>query len=327
MQKVDNFLLNELKKTFKHTQIGFMIDEIKPYKKAWASIRIKCYDVIKYFDSIKVASELYKPFKKYRTVVFVKTSSSKAAKRAQQLHRKGVRIIYNAYCDHLTDETRDDEERRNTIKILECSDEVIVCTQEQKQQFDQFHEKVRIVYESVPEEYFCAKKIHEEKNPVTLVYCGYSHKAKDTLVIKHVLEEFIKNGSCELLYLCEKDPQIDGLPYRFVQYDQSRIQEQLLMGDIAIAPRKMEGIDKLSHSFTKVALTGAVGLPTVASPIPSYINTPVALCYNEQEWRETLSFLVQSPQLRQLEGGKLRDYIRENYSINVIGEQYKEIFL
>lgn len=324
---MDIFLFKDLLKLCKNAQIGFVLDEIKPYKKAWASIRIKCYDVIKYFDSINIATEIYKPFKKYPIVVFVKTSTDKSAKKAERLKSSGYKIIYNAYCDHLTDPTRNDSERINTIRILQCSDIVVVCTEEQKQQFEQFHKKVVLIYESIPEEYFSTMKEHTEKECPTLIYCGYAHKAKDTLAIKNVLKKLIEEEKCKILYLCDKDPKIDDLQYEYLQYDQSIIQEQLLQGDIAIAPRKTDGIELLSHSFTKVALTGAIGLPTVASPVPSYLGSPVVICQDEEQWYIELSKLIESYELREKKGKELRDFIVHNYSLRVIGEQYRKLFI
>ena len=326
MQIMDKFLLNDWLKAIRKMEAGFVLDEVKTYKKAWASIRIKCYDVIQYFDSVNIATEIYKPFKKYPIVVFVKTSTEKSAKRAEKLRNSGCKIIYNAYCDHLTDQTKNDSERINTLRILKCSDIVVVCTEEQKQQFEQFHKSVVLIYESIPEEYFSTVKEHTENECPTLIYCGYSHKAKDTLSIKKVLKKLIEEEKCKLLYLCDKDPKIDDLQYEYLQYDQSKIQQQLLHGDIAIAPRKTDGIELLSHSFTKVALTGAIGLPTVASPVPSYLGSPVVICQEEEQWYAELSKLIESYELREKKGTELRDFILQNYSLRVIGEQYRKLF-
>jgi len=326
MKTIDKFLLHDIKKSFKRQEIAFYIDDICTYDKAMASIRMRCYDIMSYLENHGVSIELYKPWKKYQAVIFTKTREDKAVQTAHYLHESGTKVIFDAYCEFIADENRSqDKERVNIIKIISYSDCVITCSAEQQKDFGEFHSHVELIPESVHNNFFTVQKEHTKANKITLVYCGYSKKAKDTLCIAEEIKWLQKEFDCRLLYLCETDPNIIEFPYQFVKYEQNKIHHQLLMGDIMIAPRPMEGIEKLAHSFSKVAFPLSVGLPTVASPVPSYINTPVIICRNTQDWKDELVKLITDVEYRRSIGKAGRDYVYHTLSLEVIGYRYKQI--
>ena len=326
MKIPDKFLWHDFFKLFQKCDVGFYIDDIQPYDRAMASIRMRCYDIIEYFEKCGIRAELYKPFKNYKAVIFTKTRSDRAVETARKLHEKGVPVYYEAYCEYLEDESRkDDWERTNILKIVEQAQVVGTGSSQQAEAFSKYHPKVLMIPESVHDDFFRVEKKHEEKERVTLVYCGYSGKAKDTLCIREVLLKLQEKYHCRLLYICEKDPKLTYFEYDYLEYKQSEIPSQLLQGDIMIAPRPMEGIGQSAHSFTKVAYPLAVGLPAVANPVPSYVGTPVILCRNDEEWTEALTRLITNVEERRKVGKQGREYVKDNFSLQKIGEEYRKL--
>ncbi len=326
MKLPDQFLIKDLSKLFCKSEVGFFIDDIQPYNKAMASIRMRCYDIMEHLEKNGIHAELYKPFRKYKVVVFTKTRSERAVATAKKLRSKNIPIFYDAYYEYLDEPTKQkDWERINILEIVKQSQIVGTCSKEQEIAFGKYHSDVVMIPESVHDDFFQVEKEHVDKEQISLVYCGYSGKAKDTLCIKDVLKRLQEKYQCKLLYICEKDPKLEGLSYDYIRYDQSVIPSQLINGDIMIAPRPMEGIEKLAHSFTKVAYPLAVGLPAVANPVPSYVDTPVMLCRNDEEWEQTLTKLILDSAERQKHGEEGRQYVYENYSLAVIGEKYRSI--
>lgn len=325
MKYLDRFLIKDLLKSFRKTDIAFYIDDIKPYNQAMASIRMRCYDVILFLEKKGIRAELYKPFKKYKVVIFTKTSTDKSVQLAKKLKAQGVKVYFESFCEYLTDDNKMTHEKENILEITKVSDAIGACSGVQQEMFSVYHDKVLLIPESVHDDFFIEKKKHEKKQPVTLVYCGYSDKAKDTLQIQDVIKRLMKEFGCKMLFVCEKDPQITEFPYEYMKYDQRIIAKQLLQGDIMLAPRPMEGIEKRSHSFTKASYPLAVGLPTVASPLPSYYDTPVILCYNQEEWYEKVKELIEDADLRQKIGDEGVAFIYENYSMEAIGKKYLEV--
>jgi len=322
---IDKFLLKDLGKSFKKVNVAFYIDDIKPYNQAMASIRMRCYDVILFFEKLGIHAELYKPFKKYKVVIFTKTSTDKSVQLAAKLKAQGVKIYYESFCEYLTDDNKITHEKENILETVKVADAIGACSTVQQEMFSVYHDNVLLIPESVHDDFFVEKKKHDNKKQITLVYCGYSDKAKDTLQIKEVIKKLMEKFSCKMLFICEKDPQITEFSYEFIKYDQRIIAKQLLQGDIMLAPRPMDGIEKRSHSFTKASYPLAVGLPTVASPLPSYYDTPVILCYNEDEWYERVKELITDVEMRQKIGDEGVKFVYENYSMEAVGKKYVEV--
>lgn len=322
----DRFLCKDICKSFQKTEIAFYIDDIKPYNQALASIRMRCYDVILFLNKKGIRAELYKPFKKYKIVVFTKASTDRAVKLAQKLKAQGVKVYFESFCEYLTDDSKVTHEKENILEITRNADMIGACSEVQREMFSQYHDRVLMIPESVHDDFFLQKKIHENKKPLSLIYCGYSDKAKDTLEIKNVIQRLMDEFGCKMIYVCEKDPGIEAFPYEFMKYDQKIIASQLLSGDVMLAPRPMNGIEKRSHSFTKASYPLAVGLPTVASPLPSYMGTPVILCETQEEWYQQTKRLLEDANLRQKIGEEGIQYVYNHYSMDAIGEKYIDIF-
>lgn len=322
----DKFLIKDLFKSFRRCKIGFYIDDIKPYNKALASIRMRCYDIIDYFEKKGIHAELYKPLKKYDLVIFTKTCTNRSVEVAKKLKEKGTGVYFESYCEYLDNEKVDNQEKRNILATMGIADIVGVSSDVQQETFSKFHNHVLMIPESVHDDFFRVQKKHEQKEKLTLVYCGYSHKAKDTLCILDVLKRLQKEKNCDILYLCEKDPELTELSYRYLKYDQKRIAEQFMEGDIMIAPRPMSETGMNAHSFTKAAYPLAAGLPTVASPMPSYKDSPVILCDTEEEWYAVLTELMEDVSKRQQLGNEGREFVREHYSVEAIGSRYYAIW-
>ena len=323
MKWIDAFLLRDILKLANKSKIGYYIDDIQPYNKALASTRMRCYDIIDFFEEKGISAELYKPFRKYDVVFFIKTATERAVRIARKLEKEGVYLILDSYSEFLDDPLKKDfSDRINIIELLSLMDVVNVCSDVQVQTYSKYHDNVRFVGDSVHEKMFLNKKEHSEKEVITLIYCGYGKKVSDTLVIAEVIKRLQKEFGCRMIFLSNEKPEIKEFEWDYMKYNQNIIGEQLCKGDIMIAPRPMTGIEKLPHSNTKIAYPMSLGLPVVASPISSYLDSPAIICRNNEEWYENIKNLILNVDLRKEVGEKSRLYIKENYSRNVIGEKY-----
>lgn len=326
MKTLDRFLLRDLSKTFKHCEIGFVIDDIQAYNKELPSVRIRCYDIMMAMERLGVNVELYKPYKKYDVVIFTKTRKDVAVRRAKRLINKKTLVISDNFCEYLADESRaDDWERKNILKILECSDLAFAYSKEQYKQFSRYHKHVYFINESVNESYFKFYKKHEEKEQITLVYSGFRSNALHSELIKDTILRLQKEFNCKVLFICDGNPEIKSFAYEYIPYEQKNIVSCLMQGDIMIAPRPMQGIEKLQHTLTKIASPMAIGLPVVASPVPSYMDTPAILCYNEDEWYEALKNLIVNVDERRRVGEESREYVKKHLATDVIVKEYLSV--
>lgn len=135
--------------------------------------------------------------------------------------------------------------------------------------------------------------------------------------------------SLRYLFICERDPKIklQNIPTEFIYYNQKTIAYDALKGDLFLAPRDLHDAYNLGHSFTKIGIPMALGIPVVASPIPSYEGSPaILLNSNDACWYDTIEELLLDPKRctqLSLEG---RNYCKKHFSSEVIVLMYKELF-
>lgn len=331
--KLDTFLIfDHLKKYFSpKKRIGFIVPSIDTYNRVMASTRIRCYDVIKYLNKRKIFSELYKENKKYKIVIFQKAFDDRHIKLAQNLKNSGCAIIFDINVNYIEKKGKAanyilEVQTLNVKKMIALSDTVIVSSKYLLGIYRKYCSNTILIEESVSNNFFKQKKKHIKKMPIKLLYIGYSSKARELLIIKNILQRLYKEFGIKLLLICEKDPNLDIIPYEFIRYNQKRLPKLLLKGDIKIAPRDLTNSYNLGHTFTKIAYPMAVGLPVVASPVPSYKDRVAILCEDEDCWYEQLKDLIESTEKRTKLGNSGREFVRENFTMEKIGKQYVQLF-
>lgn len=330
------FLLKELLKSFffsRKKRIGFILDVFPSpyYGKIMASARLRAYDIINNFqNSPDYFLELYKPWKKYDLVIFQKKFNNKAFKLAQRLKKKGVKIILDInvnYYDITALSGKETHQHNQILKFTRIADGIITGTEYIKDYVKKLfpEKKIICIPENITDNFFSvSKKIKEKNNDLKLMYVGYAVKAAEMLDIKKVLKKLRENYNFSLLLICDKNPKIsiNGIRTKFIKYKQRKIHKQMLEGDIFIAPRNLNNSYNLGHSFTKIGYPMSVGIPVVASEVPSYLGSPAILCKNQADWYNSLSLLLKDSQKRELLAKGGVSYCQENFSKIAITKKY-----
>lgn len=322
------FLLKECLKTFFLPQtkdrVGFILDVPPlPYSLVMASTRMRVYDIILSFsDTSHFLLELYRPWRRYDIVVFQKAFRKKHFALAQTLSKKGVKIILDL-------NTTVFEHNQDVQAFVKLTDHLLVSSRyllNSAQKTFPNH-PVSLIEEHIPNDIFSVEK-NTDPLPTTLVYAGYAQKASEVLFIERVLKSFRKRHPFSILFLCEKDPHIsiDGIECVFIRYQQSKIRTQLTQGDIFIAPRNLTDTTNYGHSFSKIGLPMAMGLPVLASPVPAYLGSPAILCATEEAWEHNLELLFTDPQKRRSLARQGRQYCQDHYSTKQIILGYETLF-
>ncbi len=336
------FLLREFLKSFiisRKKRIGFVLS-VWPtpyYGRIMASTRLRAYDVINNFQSSdEYFVELYKPWKHYDIVIFQKKFDEQALQLAKKLKKQGVKIILDInvnYYDKTILGVLNQDESANHPKILrftETADGVITSTdyiQDYAKRF--FPEKpIVCIPENISDTFFSVKKMALANRPLKLLYVGYAVKAPEILDIQEVLQKLRQKHDFSLLLICEKNPRlsIPGIDVAYRPYQQKHIHEQMLDGDIFIAPRDLTQSYNLGHSFTKIGYPMSIGLPVIASEVPSYVGSPAILCKNKADWYNNLDFLLGEAAKRAALGIGGVAYCREHFSASVTKERYARFF-
>lgn len=336
------FLLREFFKSFifsRKKRVGFVLS-VWPtpyYGRIMASTRLRVYDVINNFrSSDEYFVELYKPWKRYDIVIFQKKFDEKALQLAQKLKQQGTKVILdinvNYYDKTILGVLKKDESINHPkiLKFTKIADGVITSTDYIKGYARRFFPEKNIVTipENITNNFFSLQKKILTDSPLRLLYVGYAVKAPEILDIQAVLQKLRKKYDFSLILICEKNPNlsIPGIDIAFHPYQQKHIHQQMLEGDIFIAPRDLTQSYNLGHSFTKIGYPLSIGLSVVASEVPSYVGSPAVLCKNETDWYNNLNLLLEDAKLRLTLRDKGIAYCQKHFSESVTRERYERFF-
>jgi hypothetical protein len=313
-------------------KIGWVVPRASPYKRVMASTRIRVYDIINFINSYStdLCSSLYRKYSQYDVVVFQKAFSKRYQDMAAGLKKKGVKVVFDINVNYVSKNiTKSSTVTNQQTKDVECMvslvDCVIVSTRYLYDIYKKFNSNIVLIEESIPANFFRYFREHTDNNIVKLVYCGYSAKAWEIKPIADIIKKRYSK-KVDLITICDKDPGLNFVKYKYVYYDYARLPEILLEGDICIAPRDITVEYNLAHAFTKIGYPMSVGLCVLASPVPSYKNSPAVFCESLDDWESNLNDLITNVDKRRSLARLGREYCLENYSLDIIGKKYLEYF-
>lgn len=309
-------------------RIGWVVPRLLPYSRVMASTRIRVYDVIKSLKKESIKTGIFLPCLKYDIVVFQKAFSAPFIKQAKKLKQRGTKIVLDINVNYIDDdgECVSSEQQENILEMIKLCDCILTSSEYLRSLYSGHHKNVVLIEEAINIDTAHLNKSHSDKKIIKLLYCGYAAKAKELELIKNVLIKLNKKYGVKLLFICEKDPALSIIPYEFVKFNTRNSPYQMLDADIKIAPRDMQRKYNFGHTFTKIGLPMSLGLPVVASPIPSYLRSPAIICETEHDWFDSLEELVRSAKRRSEIAAIGRTYVLSNFSSNVITNQYINLF-
>lgn len=330
------FLLQEAFKSLSviktKKKIGFVIPSVSFYDKASASTRIRVYDIIQSFDGDKEFHlELYRSHRYYDLVCFLKTYDAMAQSLAGKLKRKGTQVIFDININifekgsaSVSEQQREDGYRFATRceAILTNSPHTLEVLKNEVA-----NKPVYLINEAIPNAYFDVN--HKEKSQsLRLIWVGYAHKAKSLLLIKDVLNQLHKTIPLKIIVIAEKQPDLSALniPIEFRTYNHQRITKDLADADVFVAPRDLTDPYNLGHSFTKIGIAMAAGIPVVASPVPSYRASPAICCTSKADWEKALTQLHTDTDFRNTLIAKGKEYCMVHYGLASVKANYTSLF-
>lgn len=325
---MDGWLIKDLLKRYKQKPlIGYWIESVQDYNKALASVRMRVYDVIDYLDKYGISAELYKKNRDYKLVIVYKPVKKETLQLVHSLKDKGIKVIYEGINDYMADhDIKKHPEWKYVEEIIKLADGVITVPGMAVRELKKYNDNVFGLSEAVSYNLLAFKKKVSNVPKCDLIYCGYSTKAKDLLLIKDVLNDYQKRYGATLWIISDRRPKLENLKYDFIKYDNKVIGRQLAKGDVFVAPRNMNSDLSYINSINKIAYPMAIGLPVLASPIESYMGSPALLCYNKEDWIENLNSMAQNHERMRQIGKNSVEYVNNNLSMDIIGKEYVKIF-
>src|SRR5688500_12997438 len=145
---------------------------------------------------------------------------------------------------------------------------------------------------SVGAAHLSLRKRHDPGAAPVAIWCGVSVKAAE---LEPVLPRLDKRG-IPLVVVSDACPAL-SMPFQFVRWRHATAPRDLLRGDVCIAPRDVDNAYNRGHSFFRIGVFLAQGVPVLAGPVPSYaeILQPGAnglVCATGEEWDAALDALL-----------------------------------
>lgn len=201
------------------------------------------------------------------------------------------------------------------VRLLRASDAVTTTTPELAENLQRFNSNVIVLPNMLPSEYWPSERppIRDE-TPLVVGWAGSTSHAPDIREIEDVLSQILDRHESVEVHVAGALPQWFHRIHprlRFLQPVRIEQYPQLIAGfDIALAPLADSRFNR-AKSDLKAVEYGMLGLPVVASKMPSYSRfirhgENGFLAGTTKDWLQRISALIEDRDLRDTMGAGLR---------------------
>lgn len=267
-----------------------------------ASCWIRCLQLLPHLERLGVRSVVNDVRTRADVAVFVRRQDAGARDVAVAARRVGTRVVLDL-CVNYFDDTgwmpggygvtaRHVAECRAMVEVV---DVITTASAFIAARAREVHPRVEYIPDSVDRNHFRHTRRWGSGSPLTAIWCGYSVKAVE---LEPILARLDKRG-IRLVIVSDARPAL-SIPFTFRRWRHASAPEDLLRGDFAIAPRDLDFAYNRGHSFFRIGVFLAQGVPVVAGPVPSYAEVLAPevdglLCSTEAEWDAALDRIVAAP--------------------------------
>lgn len=299
--------------------------------------------------------ELFRPWRRYHAVVFLKSMGDACLVLARRLKQRGVKILFDVNVDYLTPAegtfyyegmAPTEAQRQSTLAMLETADAVIADSEYIAEKCRAYHKRVEWIPDNVKMVLVPPARRDGKKDRLTVLWSGASCKVFDLLRIEPVLKAYAQRLHLVLVtddwsgvercfepYQSQVKDLIAGLQHEIILF---RSVEQLLEvyagGDVFISPRFLDNTYNWGHTEWKITLPMACGRFVLASPQPSYVTVcqrssgnGLRICAELDDWYKEMDILLGGRIDLEEEGRQGRRTVETYYTTEVIARRHAEM--
>lgn len=294
--------------------------------------------------------EVYKPWRQYDGLIFLKAMGAKAEYLAKRYRDRGRPIIFDANVNYYTISGPSYYEgmlptatqQLHAIEMTKVADVVIADSEYISCQSRVHNDRVICIPDNVEMEWVPPLQYLTRRTRPKLVWSGDPVKLFELLAIEKTLRHFAKHldlilvtGNLTAMKRWVKDYKdrierllidlnVEIVPYQGMRH----LFDVFSQADVVISPRFLDNTYNLGHTEWKITLGMACGCRALASPVPSYRKVwdkatwkEIVLAETEDEWSSAMDELL-------MEGSKLenrqlsQDLVEQHYSTRVIAERH-----
>ena len=298
--------------------------------------------------------EIFRPWRRYDAVVFLKSMGQAACDLARRLRARGTRILFDANVDYLTPAwgtfyyrgmAPTEEQRRQALAITGLADGIIADSRHLATVWAAAHPAVRWIPDHVRLGDVPAYRAWTPAKKMTLVWSGEAVKLFEFLAIeeplrriaRHVRLRFVTNslealdrwpaGLADRFRSLLAPVEHEFIPFRSIR----KLLAIYADGGIAVSPRFLDNSYNLGHTEWKIALPMACGRLAFGSPVPSYLDVAqrsggrgLRICRDAAEWHAAFDAALAGEIDFAAEAAAAKATVREHYSTPVVAAGHAE---
>jgi hypothetical protein len=299
--------------------------------------------------------ELYRPWRRYDAVVFLKSMGPHCLALAKRLRERGARVVFEANVDYYTrfdGEARLDamtpsaQQRADAVVITEFSDAVIASSRHLAGVCAEFNSRTAWIPDNVNLRLRPARVQRETTRDgrLQIWWSGMAAKLFEFLAAE---EAFLALADRIQLRLVTDDLErakarwpaevrerlerfLARMPHTVHRFrDIAGLLAHYAEGGVIVSPRFLDTPYNLSHTEWKITLGMACELPAIASPVPSYLDViersapgAVTICRANEEWRAALEACLEKPTRLRESGRAAFETVRQHYETGAVARQH-----
>jgi glycosyltransferase involved in cell wall biosynthesis len=295
--------------------------------------------------------EIYRPWRRYDAVIFLKAMDTRAINLLRRMRRRGIPAIFDANVnyyelggtEYYTRMLPIEAQRRQAIQMSTEATAVIADSEYIGDRCRRYNANVRWIPDNVRIDLVPTYRPYRFKTgKLRLLWCGQAVKLCDLLRIESILKAFahhielliVTNSLSELdrihpEYRVRLETLLNAVGCRVMRYiDPLHLFDVYAEGGVFLSPRFLDSPYNMGHTEWKIALPMACGRSVLCSPVPSYeivserAAAGIRVLRSDEEWRQAMEAVLagECDLAREEEGA--REVIGSYYSTEVVARDH-----
>lgn len=299
-------------------------------------------------DAAPVRYSLYRPWKSYDAVIFLKSMNVESQRLAESLRARGTRIFFDVNVDYFTPAegtfyyrgmAPTEEQTAHAQRMAALSDALIADSSHLAKICTQHHPRAQWISDDVDMR-LARYAPWKREGKLNLLWSGESVKLFELLRIETVLRKYAPHIRLMLVTndLAALDRWFDpwkkrfqdllgaveheAIPFRSVR---SLMNFYAGVGGIFISPRFLDNSYNWGHTEWKITLPMACGRVALGSPLPSYRDVSersgglgLRVCESDDDWCAALESVLSGRFDFETEENAARAVVEKYYSTPVV---------
>lgn len=342
---------NQLENSRLYHRINVNIGGISLGRYNWISSKVNAT------PQFNLKYEIYRPWKRYDGLIFLKSMGERARCLAQKYSRLKRPVIFDANVNYYQIEGKEyyqgmlpsEKQKKDAVEITSNVDGVIADSEFLREICGRYNKKVYWIPDNVRMDLvppFRPWKPRGDRLP--LLWCGESLKLFELLLIEDLLKKYCQQIELILVtnnlsstnrwyadYKNRFDSLLKTIPHQIVPYQSiDHLFRVYYDGGVIISPRFLDNSYNLGHTEWKISLGMACGRIALCSPVPSYKKVAdrsggkgIRICFTQEDWEKILLSLISGDFDWEEEEIEARRVIEKYYSTDVVAQSHAETVL